>query len=172
MLKKLSPYLIAFLLSGCANVDVAPKADTLAKLEANVQTQVDSFVKAAVTVKGAEIDAKLITAEARLSSNLQQDINQKIGTMKGDQNVGPFSGGAVYVTVVCVVFIVGLTVVVIFLLNSLSKWKQVVRNVGGILEDKALQDPEGVKSLRHSVNNHLKAVGLDKLVRGVFENKG
>ena len=98
------------LVVGC----VAPKEDLnllkakdLSLFKASLQADVDAKLRdLEVRVTGADV-------EARVDQKINQRIDQEMETFKGQQNMGMFSGGAIYVLILAAVFVLMIGAVVV-----------------------------------------------------------
>jgi hypothetical protein len=93
-------------------------------------------------VQGNALDTKISALETKLTTQIQQSIGKVSG---GEVNTGPFSGGALYVTIVCSLIILCITVLALYFFWSSKKWKTAFQTA----RDVVIQDP-GAKSLFHA----------------------
>jgi hypothetical protein len=112
------------LISGC--IKIAPKMEKLAEVEARVTAQVGA--------QGNDFAAKLFETETRIESKIEQKIGQVTG---GNINNGMFSGGALYVTIVCVTLIVSLVLALFIVIRQKNAWRSAYGVARGLVNEKA-----------------------------------
>lgn len=170
--------LAVFPLLFCGCFSIAPKADALAKAEikteikAELKSEIKTELKAEIhtdiltslEVTGAKIDSKMTALETTLKTDVTQTIDQKIAKISGDNNVGPFSGGAIYMLAVCVVIIVGLFFFLAYALRQSTQWKTAFRGLSQSVEDLESTDQTNAKVVKRSFVSKMKVFGLKTMV--------
>ena len=148
--------LLCITLTGC--LDLAPKADKLAEVNAKVTgleskigkiTGIEASVDTKIDAKGNELTAKLL--------DLQSNVSQQIGSVKGQVNTGMFSGGAVYVTVVCVTLLLCMFALAAYLFYSYSRWRGAFRALKETVHE---DSPNGTRDLRGDLEQKMKGKGF------------
>lgn len=158
-----------------ADVDVNSKIDRLveARLESLIKTEISPKLENQIESKiNAEIKAVGVDMRQKVADELKAEIQSEIQT--NTQNIGMFSGGAIYVVIVIVAFFICLFGTLIWLLYSLFKWKHVWHLISSSIEAYA-QDPE-YKNHINKVKNHfdksLQTTGLKKTVDKNLKKRG
>jgi len=177
--------LSASLLSGCmkANVNTDAKAEANVDAKAEIQTQVETFLKAHLeSLIKAQIDTKVqgvgIDVKNKLADQLTADITAQLKTeldtkmdalyAKSTQNTGMFAGGAIYVVIVAVIFLVLLFGSIIYLVRSVLKWKRIWHLISQSIEECSKDDELGHI---HRVKSHFAtALQLSGLKGAVDQN--
>lgn len=133
---------------------VAPEADSLVELKTDVKnevkagivtelhnrvdelrTELEGHLDAQFEVKGAEVHSKMTGLEAELTAHVDQRLSQYIDKVEGEVNVGPFSGGGFYASIVAVVVVVTVFVFLGFLIVQLLQWRSSFRLLATTLDD-------------------------------------
>jgi len=152
--------LLPLCLVGC--LDVAPKAGKLADVNAEINglksevgklTGVEASLNNKIEAKDNQLTAKLLEYQSTLS--------QQIGSVKGQVNTGMFSGGAVYVTVVCVTLILCLFGLVAYLLYNRSRWKGAFHALKDTIHE---EGSESYRGLKNNLEVKLKGKGFGDLI--------
>jgi hypothetical protein len=150
-MRQILPIMICIVMSGC--LDLAPKADKLAEINAKLAS-VEVKLDNKIDLTGNEFTMKLL--------DYQSKTQQTIGSMSGQLNSGAFSGGAIYVTVVCVTLIVGLIILAGFLYYARHKWKGAFQ----ALKESVHEDAESVdlKQVKRGLEMKMQAKGFKGLI--------
>jgi len=178
--------LCPFLCLGCADADIDAKADT--DVNTNIKTEVDSFLKANLeSLVKAQIDAKVQgigDIKANLADEIKADIKAQItqeletkiqaAVANTTQNTGMFSGGAIYVVILAIVFLVLLFGSFIWLIKSLMKWKNIWHLLSESIEKYShVKEHEcHVKKIKSHFAAALKSAGLKNVVDNNLKKRG
>ena len=145
-MKILQLCIITLLCSGC--LDLVPK-DKLVDVEARLEAKMDNRLNLEtklnnqIGAQGNVLETKLSALETKLTSQIQQTIGQVTG---GQVNTGPFSGGALYVTIVCALIVICITSLAGYLFWASRRWKTAFQTAKEVMT----HDDPGVKALFHT----------------------
>ena len=167
--------LIPTLLLGCADAKVDAKADT------DINTQVESLLKAHLeSLVKAQVDAKLQgigDVNAKLAEEIKTELKAEIKTeletkiqaavANNTQNTGMFAGGAIYVVILAIVFLVLLFGSFIYVVRSLLRWKKVWHLVSQSIEESSNQE-----QIKSKFASSLESAGLKSLVDDNLKKRG
>lgn len=178
--------LCSVLCLGCADAKVDAKADT--DINTNIKTEVESFLKANLeSLVKAEIDTKVqgvgdikanladeITADIKAQITQELDTKIQAAVANTTQNTGMFSGGAIYVVIVVIVFFALLFGTFIWLVKSLMKWKNVWHLLSQSIEEHSdnKEHSEHVKKIKQHFSKSLEAAGLKNIVDTNLKKRG
>lgn len=183
--------LLCLCLTGC----IDPKINTDAKAEANIntkaeiQTQVNTFLKAHLEslvkaqvdtkVQGVGVDVKNKLADqltADITAQLRTELDTKINALiaKTTQNTGMFAGGAIYVVVVAITFLVLLFGTFIWIVRRAMKWKKVWHLVSQSIEEHTDDEEHGehVRKIKSHFATALRMAGLKEVVDQNLQQRG
>jgi len=174
MSRLIIPFVLsAFLLAGCADAKIDAKAE--------IQTQVDLFLKAHLeSLIKAQIDTKVQGVGVDIKNKLAEDIKSELQTeiqsmfAANTQNVGMFSGGAIYVVIVVIAFFIFLFGTIVWLVKSLMNWKKVWHLLSSSIEANSTDKDhaELVKKIKSQFSSTLEVTGLKQLVDQNLEKRG
>ena len=178
--------LCSVLCLGCADAKVDAKADT--DINTNIKTEIESFLKANLeSLVKAQIDAKIqgvgdikasladeITADIKTQITQELDTKIQAAVANTTQNTGMFSGGAIYVVTLAVVFLVFLFGTFIWLIKALMKWKNIWHLVSQSIEEHSndKEHSEHVKKIKQHFSKSLDAAGLKNIVDANLKKRG
>jgi hypothetical protein len=172
-----------FLFCGCLdpNVDTDAEANINTEIQASVDSflnaHLESLIKAEVDTKvqGVGFDIKNKLAD-EISTQVKQDLQTQIHSMftASTQNSGMFSGGAIYVVIVAVAFLILLFGTIIWLATMVMRWKRIWHLVSGSIEHHSNQDQhaEAIGKLKSRISTNLDIVGLKYIVDKNLEKRG
>lgn len=143
-------------------------------IKAEVKTDLSAYVNTQLSVKGAELNTQMTAMENKLVTSVEQHIKQSFESFKGEMNIGPFSGGAIYVTVVACVLIIGLAIVIVYLSKSVSSWKQVFEDISTVIGDasKKGENREVVEEIKEKFKERLLDTGTKRMVDNNLRLRG
>lgn len=136
---------------GC--LDFSPKtpvvdANLEARLEAKMENRLSLEAKLnnQIGAQGNVLDTKISALETKLTTQIQQSIGKVTG---GQVNTGSFSGGALYVTVVCIFIIICITGYMFWVSRQ---WKAAYQIAKDVIQDKSVlhakMDERGLSKLK------------------------
>lgn len=186
MLKILLPLCIfCVALSGCvdpqvdanANADVDANANVDTDINTQIETQVESFLKANLeSLVKAQVQSQVHVVGADMRQKLADQLRAEFQTQieTHTQNQGMFSGGAIYVVIVVIAFFVLLFGTIIWVINSLFKWKQIWRLLTNSIEEHADNEEHGehVQKIKNHFLSSLEQNGLKSIVDRNLEKRG
>jgi hypothetical protein len=186
----MSRLIIALLLCasllGCADADVDANAQANNNtVKTDIKTEVETFMKAHLeSLIKAQIDTKVqgigVDVSNKVADELKADIKSELEThiqaaiANNTQNVGMFSGGAIYVVIVAIVFLAFLFGTIIYLVKSLLKWKKIWHLVSHSIEEHCEDDDHGehVTKIKSHFSSALEESGLKQLIDQNLEKRG
>lgn len=179
--------LLCVSLAGCmeAKVDTDANAEANINTQAEIQTEVETFLKAHLeSLVKAQVDTKLqgIGVDVRnkiadeIEAEIRTDLQTQIDTWlsANTQNTGMFSGGAIYVVIVAIVFLVFLFGTFIYLLQYALRWKKVWHLISQTIEHHADKEEhsEHVNEIKSHFSTALELAGLKNIVDRNLEKRG
>ena len=184
MEKTLLIYLLCgFLCVGCVNTKIDPKVDTNVDTNVDIQTQVESFlnanldslIKAQVDTKvqgvGVEVKNKLAD---QLTADIKHDLKTEIQAMFANttQNTGMFSGGAIYLVIVAIVFLLLLFGTIIWITKYALQWKKIWYLLSQCIEEESKEHKNSIQDLKKHFSTQLQEKGLKNIVDKNLEKRG
>jgi len=214
-MRKLLVLPVFFILcSGC--LDLAPKADKLADVKAQVDTKVEAKMlemnnkveasgnrvdaklismtadlDAKVNMTGSDVTAKLIDMNNRMEANgnaltaklvdmqlkFQESVTQTIGTINGPNNAGMFSGGAAYVTAVCITLILSLIGLAAYLFRQKQTYQKAYHAYSEAFEEqnkvtRVRSTDNPFMTANEKLEAKLVALGLRNFIVNDLANRG
>ena len=173
--------LCSVFLLGCADADINAKTDVKTDIKSEIETfmkvHLESLIKAQIDTKvqGVGVDIKNKLADeikADIKSELQTDIKALISA--NTQNVGMFSGGAIYVVILAIVFLALLLGTFIWLIKALMKWKNIWHLLSQSIEEHSKDEIHGnhIKKVKSHFSQAIEAAGLKKIVDKNLKKRG